>query len=118
MSAATDYARAFSVAVQWLHTARDTGSQRHLDTAVSCCRIARERFAHVEVHHLTEHERLDLARLQATAQWEVDVDEMAQHIVECRAALHAGGAQRPAGEADARRTLHDSRVRRVADKAP
>jgi hypothetical protein len=87
LQAEREYQVALDVALQWFHTWHVTKSQRHLETALTCAAIARERFP---IHRTDRRVRRVYSHLIA-AQHRIEAAHTATDIqsglVECRALL-------------------------------
>src|SRR3954465_10923920 len=82
-----DYVRALHAASDWLVLARQSQDQRHLETAITCSRIARERLDRLLAEDLDPARRHELRLLELEAQTAAHVDEVRQQIAESRALL-------------------------------
>jgi hypothetical protein len=84
-----DYVRALHAASDWLVLARQSQDQRHLETAITCSRIARERLDRLLAEDLDPARRHELRLLELEAQTAAHVDEVRQQLAESRALLDA-----------------------------
>lgn len=96
--AESEYQRALDVALQWFAAWHATKSQRHLDTAIICAQIARERFP---IHRTDRRIDRRLSRL-IVAQHQVEAAETADDIHSslqaCRLVLDGVCANQPVYE--------------------
>ena len=83
-----DYVRALHVASDWLTLARQSQNSRHLETALVCSRIARERLDRLLAEGLDAEHRHELRLMIELAEQTADgVVEVRQSIEESRALL-------------------------------
>jgi hypothetical protein len=86
-TACEDYVRALDVTLQWLRTTAVTRDSRHMDTALICSKIAREKFAVLEIAKLQAHEIAEILQVERAAETEAYIEEMRASISECRETL-------------------------------
>jgi hypothetical protein len=94
-----DYVRALHVASDWLTLARQSHDPRHLETALACSRIARERLDRLLAEGLDAEHRHELQLMIELAEQTADgVDEVRQSIAESRALLDRPGRRLPGSD--------------------
>ena len=94
-----DYVRALHVASDWLTLARQSHDPRHLETALVCSRIARERLDRLLAEGLDAEHRHELRLMIELAEQTADgVVEVRQSIAESRALLDRPGRRLPGSE--------------------
>ena len=85
--ACADYVRALHVTLQWLRTAAVTHDSRHLDIALICSKIAREKFAVMEIAKLQAHEIAKMLRIERAVETEAHIEEVRASVGKCREIL-------------------------------
>jgi hypothetical protein len=87
--AEAEYKAALRITLQWLDTWRETDNVRHLDAALACSRIARERFNRLLAERKLNQNHRQLIQIERQAELEANLLEVQKTIAECRIALMA-----------------------------
>jgi len=100
-SAWDDYIRGLQVAGDWLALARRSQDPRHLETALVCLRVARERLDRLLAEGLDVAQRQELDLIELAAQTAAHVEEARNLIAESRALLNRPIRRMPGSSRDA-----------------
>jgi len=100
-SAWDDYVRGLQVAGDWLALARQSQDPRHLETALVCLRVARERLDRLLAEGLDVVQRQELDLIELAAQTAAHVEEARNLIAESRALLNRPIRRMPGSSRDA-----------------
>lgn len=85
----TDYVRALNAATDWLTLSRVTQNRRHLDAAIACSQMARERLPRLLAEGLDAAQHQALRAIEIEAQTAAHVDEVRQQLAESLRLLEA-----------------------------
>lgn len=84
-----DYVRALNAATDWLTLSRVSQNPRHLETAIACSQMARERLSRLLAERLDAAQRQTLRAIEIEAQTAAHVDAVREQIAESLRLLDA-----------------------------
>ena len=87
MTAEGEFEKSLSATVGWFRSWHVTGSKRHLDAALICAKITRERFVAVQQKRRSDAENRQLIAIEREAEREATITEIREAIASCRLAL-------------------------------